>query len=272
MASRDASKSPARRPLLLAIETATLQAGVALVDAEGHEIASRHARVTTHSEQLLAMVAEVLDEAGLRPPRLDAPAARHGVDTALAAIACGAGPGSFTGLRIGLATAKGLSLASGVPLLLVSSLAALAHRAPPGVLAVPCIDAFKGEVYAGFYARGRGAAPQDASALTQVEPEAVLAPERLAERLRARLDLPGGSAVHLMGDGAARWPVLEMAGLITTDRVPPHALDVGRLAVLRLQRGEADDLAAAVPTYIRPSEAELKGPPPAPSRDPGPAR
>jgi tRNA threonylcarbamoyladenosine biosynthesis protein TsaB len=228
--------------MILAIDTATLQAGVAIVDESGACIAARSARVTTHSEELLAMIAGALDEAGRRPAELSA-------------IACGAGPGSFTGLRIGLATAKGLCLATGRPLLLVSSLAALALRAPTGAIAVPCIDAWKGEVYAGFYRRGEG------TGLLALEPEAVLAPGRLAAWLEAAI---GGSAaaVHLVGDGAVRWPELLAPGVVAEDRSAPDAADVGRLAWDRFARGERDPLAEAVPSYIRPSEAEIKGPPP----------
>src|SRR4051812_6985793 len=107
---------------LLAIDTSTLTASAAVLDG-GRIVVERHAAATQTSEALLPLVDEVLREAGLAPTQLDA-------------LACGAGPGSFTGLRIGLATAKGLCFALGKPLLAVSSLAALALEAPfaPGEL------------------------------------------------------------------------------------------------------------------------------------------
>jgi tRNA threonylcarbamoyladenosine biosynthesis protein TsaB len=229
--------------VILALDTSTLQSGVALVDGDGRVVAARTARVTTHSETLLPMIRDVLAEAGIDP--------RAGAGP-LSAIACGAGPGSFTGLRIGLATAKGLCLALERPLVMVSSLQALALRAPPGELAVPCIDAFKGEVYAGFYRRDAAGGAPHAEA-----PEAVLAPERLAailvEKLRA-------GPVRLVGDAVDRWPALNVPGAGCDDRAPPDAADVGRLAGLRVARGDHDDLAAAIPSYIRPSEAEIHGP------------
>ena len=86
---------------------------------------------------LLVMVDEALARSGRCAADLDA-------------VACGAGPGSFTGLRIGLATAKGLCFALGKPLVMVSSLAALAARAPDGRVCAT-IDAYKGEVYAGLF-------------------------------------------------------------------------------------------------------------------------
>jgi tRNA threonylcarbamoyladenosine biosynthesis protein TsaB len=227
-------------PTLLALDTSTLLAGAALVTVEGTVVAERRARVTTHSEALLPMVRELLDGAGLAP-------------SDLAAIACGAGPGSFTGLRIGLATAKGLCVATGAPLLLVSSLQSLARRAPVGVLAVAAIDAFKGEVYAGFYRRGSidGAPEPEAD-------ESVLAPERLAALMAERA---AREPVRLIGDVVGHWPVLAVpstgGAVDASDQGPPDAADVGRLAALRFARGERDDLAAAVPSYVRPSEAEL---------------
>ena len=238
--------------MLLSLDTSTLQSGVALLATDGRLLAARHARVTTHSEQLLVLVRDVLAEGGA------------GIES-LTAIACGAGPGSCTGLRIGLAPAKGLCLATGLPLLLVSSLAALALRGPEGALCVGAFDAFKGEVYAGFYRRGADGTP------AQAGEEMVLAPGLLAERLAdAALH---HERVHLIGDVLRAWPALAVPGVDTADQGPPDAVDVGRLALARLARGERDDLAAAVPAYIRASEAEIKGPrgmpqAPAPAQDP----
>lgn len=225
--------------MILALDTATLQAGVALVSLDGEPLAVRRAHVTTHSEGLLTLVDEVLHEGGAAL-------------AALSAIACGAGPGSFTGLRIGLATAKGLCLAASKPLLVVSSLQALALRAPEGALAVPVLDAFKGEVYAGCYRRGPG------FSLTALAAETVLDPAQLAAELAALVAAEPPGSVHLIGDGLAQWPVLDVPDLVTADTAPPDPIDVGRLAALRVSRGERDDLAAAVPAYIRPSEVELK--------------
>jgi tRNA threonylcarbamoyladenosine biosynthesis protein TsaB len=222
--------------LILGIDTSTLQSGVALVEGDGRVRAVRRARVTTHSEGLLVLVEEVLAEAQVAAPALEA-------------IACTGGPGSFTGLRIGLSTAKGLCLALGRPLVLVSSLQALAARAPSGVTAVACLDALKGEVYAGVYRVG---APGEEPVL--VGAEEVLAPERVAERLAA---LAVDGLVHLLGDAVVRWPVLRVPGVIADDTGAPDPVDLARLGALLRARGHADDLAAAAPRYIRPSEAEI---------------
>jgi tRNA threonylcarbamoyladenosine biosynthesis protein TsaB len=206
---------------ILALDTSTRTASVAAWD--GTTRAERAEKVTTHSERLMAMIDEVLREAGWSARELDA-------------IACGAGPGSFTGLRIGLATAKGLCFALGKPLALVSSLEALAARAPDGnVCAV--IDAYKCEVYAARFTVDKGVPRLDGA-------EEVLPPAKLAESLRA--------PIALVGDGALRyrdrWPNLPLV-----DEAPgPRAADVARLGSARAM----SDLRAA-PAYLRPSEPEL---------------
>ncbi len=94
---------------ILAIETSTTTARVAVLDRAGARRAAREATAERHSSNLLRLCDEVLREAGVVPAALDA-------------IACGAGPGSFTGLRVGLAVGKGLALPTSRPFLLVSSL------------------------------------------------------------------------------------------------------------------------------------------------------
>ena len=211
--------------IVLAVDTSTLQAGVALW-RDGHVLAERRRAVTTHSEALLAMIDEAFVEADLAPADVDA-------------VACGAGPGSFTGLRIGLATAKGLCFALGKPLVMVSSLAALAARAPDGrVLAT--LDALKGEVYAGLFAVVGGVPAPDGA-------EAVLPPAKLLPLL------DGVDAV--VGSGALKYR--ELAARLLDEEAGPRPADVARLAAARAARGDYDDLASATPAYIRPSEAEL---------------
>ena len=137
------------RELFLCLDTATPTARVAVLDGQGTVRFSAEATAERHSSHLLPLCAQALQAAGTTA-------------AALAGIACGGGPGSFTGLRVGLAAAKGLALPTGVPLFLVSSLEALALdilscSAAPEITAVPCIDAGKGEVHFAAY-RGRSGA------------------------------------------------------------------------------------------------------------------
>jgi tRNA threonylcarbamoyladenosine biosynthesis protein TsaB len=134
--------------LLFGLDTATLTLSAALVQRErGVDRLLARADVpppTHHSDLLPALIAQLLAEAGA------------GLGD-LAAFVIGLGPGSFTGLRIGLATAKGLCYAARVPLLGASSLTAMALAAAPdadeGELLVPCLDARKSEVYCGLFRR-----------------------------------------------------------------------------------------------------------------------
>jgi tRNA threonylcarbamoyladenosine biosynthesis protein TsaB len=224
---------------ILALDTATFVASVA-VWSDGDVRAEGDARASTHSEKLLPLVDDMLARAGLRPADLDA-------------IACGAGPGSFTGLRIGLSTAKGLCFALGRPLVLVSSLAALAldARGPEGAIVLALLDAKKHELYAGLY---------EADARHPITAEVVIPPARLAEHVLAAA---AGRRVVVVGDGAAAYPeVAARCGEILDERrATPGAGALARLAAARLAGGERDEILTAAPTYIRASEAEIATPP-----------
>jgi tRNA threonylcarbamoyladenosine biosynthesis protein TsaB len=225
---------------VLALDTATPLCGVAVLCSEGGLGAVRQEVVTTHSDRLLGLVAACLEEAGLAPRDLGG-------------VVCGAGPGSFTGLRIGAATAKGLCLGLGVPLVMVSSLQVLAARHEAAAEAVlPCIDAWRGQVYAQLFIAGDGDEVPPALARPAAwEPAALRA---------AVAHLAGRLAV--CGDGARRYPDVCPAGARLVAEAPaPDPLVLARLGLRRLLRGERDDLAAAVPDYACPSAAELNLPP-----------
>jgi tRNA threonylcarbamoyladenosine biosynthesis protein TsaB len=218
---------------LLAIDTSTLLAGAAVLDG-ANELASGRRKVTTHSEALLALIDETLRAAGIVVRDLDG-------------VVCAAGPGSFTGLRIGMATAKGLCWATGKPLALVSSLATLAARAPEGSRVCAVLDAYKCEVYAGRFAI-EGGVPQP------IGDEVAIAPAALAAELAA-----AATPWLMVGEGVLRYRELIVEGAwLLDDDGSPRPADLGRLGARLLDAGQAADLAAAAPTYIRPSEAELK--------------
>ncbi|MFH0900482.1 MAG: tRNA (adenosine(37)-N6)-threonylcarbamoyltransferase complex dimerization subunit type 1 TsaB, partial [Pseudomonadota bacterium] len=158
----DAGRS-GKTPTLLALDTSTLLASVAVT--RGDETLSEcESRVSTHSERLLPLIDDAIAKAGVSLEQIDA-------------LVCGAGPGSFTGLRIGYATAKGLCFALGKPLATVSSLQAVAARAcalagGKTTLVLAILDARKKEVYAGIY-RWHERLPE------LVTPEVVLPPASL---------------------------------------------------------------------------------------------
>ncbi|HVJ29059.1 MAG TPA: tRNA (adenosine(37)-N6)-threonylcarbamoyltransferase complex dimerization subunit type 1 TsaB, partial [Gammaproteobacteria bacterium] len=131
---------------LLAFETSSRLGSVALETAAGVTVRELGAP-REQTEGLLAMTDELLAAAGIDLTNLDG-------------IAFGRGPGSFTGLRVSVAVAQGFSVASGVPLLPVSSLLCLAERAwheAPFERALVCVDAHMGEVYWAYAARHAGA-------------------------------------------------------------------------------------------------------------------
>ncbi|HVV16956.1 MAG TPA: tRNA (adenosine(37)-N6)-threonylcarbamoyltransferase complex dimerization subunit type 1 TsaB [Polyangia bacterium] len=224
--------------LFLCLDTSTPTARVAVIDADAQVRFSAEVTADRHAGHLMPLCAQALQAAGVAPADL-------------AGIACGGGPGSFTGLRIGLAAAKGLALPTGVPLYVVSSLEALAldilgaGRAPAAATAVPCLDAGKGEVYVAAYAA-------DAERLVrEVSPSMRVSPAEVAAWLA-----PLGAAV-VAGNGAARYG--ERLGTPqVADVAGPSAISVGRLALLQRARGEAADLAAVVPSYGRPPDITAK--------------
>jgi len=195
-----------------------------------------------HGHRLPAALTELLAEAGLAL-------------SAVEGYAVGLGPGSFTGLRIGLATWKGLAYAARRPIAGVSSLAAMAlaaaPRAPAGALLVPLLDAKKHEVYAGFYRAS-------AAGVEAVSPEAALPAAALAERLA------GEAGAIVFGPGREAYPeALAALGALPGEPVThPGAVELAALAAPRLLGAAFDPQAlfALEPHYVRASEAEMKYP------------
>lgn len=233
---------PAR---ILAFDTSADVTAVAIVCGDrvfaegGVETPGRHA------ETLLPRIERCLAASSLTLADLDL-------------IAVGIGPGSFTGLRVGVATAKGLSLATGVAVRGVVSLASLARAAfehPPlsanGWVA-PILDAHKGEVFAAVYAPG----PEGTR---EVVPAFHGAPAEVAARLCA---LSEGRALRVVGSGARRYPealagLLERSELLPPAADQPEALFVAREAERLLRAEGASDLALLAPLYLRGSDAQL---------------
>ena len=162
----------------------------------------------------------------------------------LRGIVVGIGPGSFTGLRVALATVKGLAMGSGAPLVAVSSLALVAAGAGDGLVA-PVLDARRGDVFSALY-EVRAGVP---SLLVE---DAARTPPEVARLLAER-------ASSLTVVGCARETYPELAALAIPRFVPevvPRAAAGLLLARERLEAGRGDDLARLTPAYLRVSEAE----------------
>ncbi|MCP4445304.1 MAG: tRNA (adenosine(37)-N6)-threonylcarbamoyltransferase complex dimerization subunit type 1 TsaB [Myxococcales bacterium] len=227
---------------ILAVETSTLIASVALV-RDGTVVLARESGVNTHSETLLALIDECLGAGDLTLGELTT-------------IAVGAGPGSFTGLRIGMATVKGLCFAVDTPLTPVSSLAALAYDAQPHCAAdsviASVLDARRKEIFVGLFAR-------KGERLVSIAEEQVLAPNALPELLVRELSDSQRSRLVLVGDGAGKYAEL-LAGLGTLLGKAPQTPTASAVAFLAQDLPPVDVLASAKPTYVRLPEAELKFP------------
>jgi tRNA threonylcarbamoyladenosine biosynthesis protein TsaB len=220
---------------VLGIDTSTLSASIALVE-DGREIGSLvHDASGRRSADLLVAIDALCTEARLSPADLDA-------------IAIGAGPGSFTGLRIGMATAKGIAFAAGKPLWSVSSLAALAHDArrvaPSSAGVVAVLDARRGEVFARCDRDG-----------AVVGEERVMPP---AELVRWVTSLDGFDSPRFAGDALAAYPS-ELAPLADT-WIPVSTPSGIAVAELALAGPRVDVLTSGAPMYIRASEAEIRYP------------
>jgi tRNA threonylcarbamoyladenosine biosynthesis protein TsaB len=232
----------------LAFDTSGPTARVALIDAAGEPIQADERVSDRHSGTLLPICHDLISRAGLTV-------------AGLSAVACGSGPGSFTGLRVGLAVAKGMALACDLPLLLVPSLTALAldlAEVPGTQLLAPSIDAGKGEIYIQLFRRPSNAMTNVPEPLT---PELRTTAAQFVEQLRSQLYAPlptDEHAILLGGTGADRhratWINLLGTAAVMPDFPGPSARAIGRLALPRLARGERDDLDAAVPVYGRPPD------------------
>lgn len=221
---------------LLALETATLAGGAALLDGGRLVGESRLNIALTHSERLMLIVDRLLQDCGWEAASLDG-------------LAVSIGPGSFTGLRVGAATAKGLALALEVPVAPVPTLDALAATLPFAEAPVcPLLDARKNEVYCSLYRRTARGMEREWDYLA-------LPPAAAAARLT--------EPVIVLGDGVpACRPYLGHLGEGLREADPVHSLPspavVGALGHAMLSAGGGIPAEQLVPLYLRPSEAELK--------------
>lgn len=224
---------------LLALDTATEACSAALlIDGdvcERFEIAPR-----AHARLLLPMLDELLAEAGLKPTQLDA-------------IAFGRGPGSFTGVRIAASVTQGIAFATDVPVLPVSTLAALARDALQRSAAAhvfSAIDARMGEIYWAVYARNAQGEP---GMLTEEQVTAASA-----------VCVPAGTDWFGIGTGWGEYEDILRAhfasGLIGIDAtILPRAAHIAHLAAADFAAGRALPAEQALPVYLRNQVVQRRG-------------
>jgi len=187
------------------------------------------------SGRLPEAIDKLLAAAGLSPDDLDA-------------LATSLGPGSFTGVRVGIATVKGLALATGTPTVGFSSLAMLAMNLPHCALQVaPLFDARKSEVYAGLY--------RCTDAPEALRPDTVVPPEAFLASIT--------EPTVFLGEGAVRYRELiettlgELAVFPAWHAHLPRAAAGATIALRAAQAGDFTPLALLNPAYLRASEAEI---------------
>jgi len=223
---------------VLGIDTSTSCGSVGLID-DGEVISDYLLNIpVTHSERLLGAIEFILREARCPIGNVDG-------------WAISLGPGSFTGLRIGVSTVKGLAYATGKPVAGVSTLDVLASQIPPtSHLICPILDARKKEVYTAFYHYEEGGSLKRLSAYQAIRPE------DLVKKIKEQ--------TIFLGDGVKTYRDFLLNSLSSLAIFPPaplnvsHGSMVAKLGFELLQKGERLDLSNFVPIYVRPSEAEMK--------------
>lgn len=224
--------------LILALESTATVASVALAEDDRVLYTAQSAAGLTHSTTLLPMVESALAVCEKTVDQIDL-------------FAATAGPGSFTGVRIGAAVLKGLAFGKNKPLVSVSTLESLAHNltSMEGI-ACAVMDARRGQVYTALFRLKNGA-------ITRLTEDMALSLEDLAERLKEYADTP----IYLVGDGygVARsflpekgLPLADTPRLLRMQSAASTAL----VALGSYQRGETTDDLSFVPTYLRMPQAE----------------
>ena len=223
---------------ILALDSSGLVASVAIVEEDNLLAEYTTNLKKTHSETLLPMIDALFSFTGTDLSEIDA-------------IAVSCGPGSFTGLRIGSATAKGLGMARNIPLIPVPSLEGMAyHFTESSRLICPMMDARRKQVYSGIYSF-------DGGKFTVVSKETAGPVSELAERINAL-----GREVVFLGDGVPSYrETLESLIRVPHTYAPLHlnrqrAAAVGARAFDLYREGRVETASAHAPVYIRKSSAE----------------
>jgi len=221
---------------ILAIDTATPSCSAALVNDDKLLAENTLVNKQTHSRHVMVLIQQVLDMSGVSVSDVDGFASTYG-------------PGTFTGLRIGMSTLKGLADAVDKPIVGVSSLAALAWQADPSIRICPLIDARRNEVYFAHYQYEKGQ-------LKEVTPEAVGPLETAIRDIRTPCCFIGsGASLH---DDFLREHLGPLALFARGFQHTIRASTVAYLSRVRLANDDpTHDRNRFLPRYLRPSDAEI---------------
>ncbi len=223
---------------VLGIDTSTSCASIGLAD-ENSAISDYLLDIpVTHSERLLDSIEYVLKGASVSIEDLEG-------------WAISLGPGSFTGLRIGVSTMKGLAFATRRPVAGIATLDVVAFNVSPTPhLICPMLDARKGEVYTAFYRY------DNAFLLKRLSAYQVFSPKDLRQKISEK--------TIFLGSGVKTYrsyleDSLKGLALFVPDPLnSPHGATVARLGIERIQKNQVVDLSTFTPIYVRASEAEIK--------------
>jgi len=221
---------------IIAVDTSTTSCSVAVVDEDSLLAEMTIVRDQTHSKHLMGIIHTVIGFSGLAISAVDG-------------FAVTRGPGTFTGLRIGISTVKGLALASGKPIVGVSSLDALAEQcACSGYLICPMIDARRGEVY---FSRYRF---QDGMLKKEIV-EGVLPPDQAVRDINEPSLFVGSGALlyqDVLVQTLGKWMSFALPSQHTI-----RASTVARLSLRRFEKADTNDVSTFTPQYIRKSDAQV---------------
>ncbi|OEU45525.1 MAG: tRNA N6-adenosine(37)-N6-threonylcarbamoyltransferase complex dimerization subunit TsaB [Desulfobacterales bacterium S7086C20] len=223
---------------ILAVDTSTQSGGVALLDGQDLIAGLYMTSTKTHAKRLMSDVDTMLRMANMGLNECDG-------------FVVTTGPGSFTGLRIGISTVKGFAFATGKPVAGVSTLNVLACQFPWfSELVCPMLDARKGEIYTALYKY------RSQDNWEQVSPECAVDPKEWLVQIKA--------PCLFVGNGAVLYRDLIKQELGDQARFAPPYLNIPQAAVAawigmrQIAKGGAVDVASLVPNYIRQSDAEIK--------------
>lgn len=229
---------------VLALDTTTRAGSVALVDEREIRIEREGDPSRPHAERLPGEILDLLRDRDMTPADVDV-------------FAIASGPGSFTGLRIGIATIQGLAFVTGRRVVAISALEALAHigsaSLAEGALVAAWMDAYRHDVFSALY-RVESGSPFSLQRLTELDPAAVDDPVTTLRRWTDEMQL---APAMFVGDGAVAYArSIEGRGLVMSP--PPLAGAIGRIAVDRARAGHSVDPAGIQPLYVRRPDAEVE--------------